>query len=99
VLDRSYAQIEGTDPPQYNNGFADFADQHVRTLLDGYKAKEPKILAAVITNLDGYLPTHNSERCQKPGRTRLGTSSIAATAESLWTKQRAALAKASAPQC
>ena len=67
VLDRSYAQIEGTDPPQYNNGFADFADRHVRTLLDGYKAQEPKILAAVITNLDGYLPTHISERCQKPG--------------------------------
>ena len=67
VLDRNYALIEGSDPPQYNNGFADFADQHVRTLLDRYKAQEPKIIAAVITTLDGYLPTHNSERCQKPG--------------------------------
>ena len=67
VMDRKYVQIEGSDPPQYNNGFADFADEHVRNLLDRYKAKEPKVIAAVITNLDGYLPTHISERCQKPG--------------------------------
>ncbi len=66
VMDRNYTQIEGSDPPQYNNGFADFADRHVRSLLDRYKAHHPTILAAVITNLDGYLPTHISERCQAP---------------------------------
>ena len=67
VMDRNYAQIAGSDPAQYNNGFADFADKHVRSLLDRYKAHQPRIIAAVITNLDGYLPTHISERCQIPG--------------------------------
>jgi methyl-accepting chemotaxis protein len=67
VLDRNYVLIEGSNPPQYNNGFADFADKHVRPLLDRFKAREPKIIGSAITNLDGYLPTHLSERCHTPG--------------------------------
>ena len=67
VLDRNYVLIEGSNPPQYDNGFADFADKHVRPLLDRFKAKEPKIIGSAITNLDGYLPTHLSERCHTPG--------------------------------
>jgi methyl-accepting chemotaxis protein len=67
VLDRNYVLVEGSNPPQYDNGFADFADKHVRPLLDRFKAKEPKIIGSAITNLDGYLPTHLSERCHTPG--------------------------------
>jgi methyl-accepting chemotaxis protein len=67
VLDRNYVLIDGTNPPQYNNGFCDFADKHVRPLLDRYKAREPKIIGSAITNLDGYLPTHLSERSHTPG--------------------------------
>jgi methyl-accepting chemotaxis protein len=67
VHDRNYVLIEGSNPPQYDNGFADFADAHIRPLLDRYKAQDPKISAAVITTLDGYLPTHISERCHTPG--------------------------------
>jgi methyl-accepting chemotaxis protein len=67
VLDRDYVLIEGTNPPQYNNGFADFADLHVRPIIDRFKAKDPRIIGSAITNLDGYLPTHLSERCHTPG--------------------------------
>ena len=67
VHDREYSLIEGSNPPQYNNGFANFADQHVRPLLDRFKAKDSRIIGSAITNLDGYLPTHLSERCQTPG--------------------------------
>ncbi len=67
VLDRNYVLIEGSNPPQYDNGFADFADKHVRPLLDRFKAREPRIIGSAITNLDGYLPTHLSERCHTPG--------------------------------
>src|SRR5688572_10138082 len=42
VFDRDYVQIEGTNPPQYNNGFADFADKHVRPLLDRHKARDSR---------------------------------------------------------
>jgi len=67
VLDRNYVLIEGSNPPQYDNGFAEFADRHVRPLLDRFKAKETRIIGSAITNLDGYLPTHLSERCHTPG--------------------------------
>ena len=67
VHDRNYALIEGSNPPQYNNGFCDFADKHVRPLIDRFKARDPKIIGSAITNLDGYLPTHLSERCHVPG--------------------------------
>ncbi|HEU4958750.1 MAG TPA: methyl-accepting chemotaxis protein [Sphingomicrobium sp.] len=67
VHDRNYQLIEGSNPPQYNNGFCDFADKHIRPLLDRFKSKEPRIIGSAITNLDGYLPTHLSERCHTPG--------------------------------
>jgi methyl-accepting chemotaxis protein len=67
VHDRNYELIEGSNPPQYNNGFADFADKHIRPLLDRFKARDSRIIGSAITNLDGYLPTHLSERCHTPG--------------------------------
>ena len=67
VFDRDYVQVEGSNPPQYNNGFADFADKYVRPLLDRHKARDPRVIGSAITNLDGYLPTHLSERCNTPG--------------------------------
>jgi len=67
VVDRNYVLIEGSNPPQYNNGFSDFADKHIRPLLDRFKARDSRIIGSAITNLDGYLPTHLSERCHTPG--------------------------------
>jgi methyl-accepting chemotaxis protein len=67
VHDRNYVLIEGSNPPQYNNGFADFADSHIRPILDRFKAADSRIIGSAITNLDGYLPTHLSERCHTPG--------------------------------
>ena len=67
VLDRNYVLIEGSNPPQYNNGFCDFADKHIRPILDRFKARDSRIIGSAITNLDGYLPTHLSERCHTPG--------------------------------
>jgi len=67
VHDRNYVLIEGSNPPQYENGFADFADKHIRPILDRFKAGDSRIIGSAITNLDGYLPTHLSERCHTPG--------------------------------
>jgi methyl-accepting chemotaxis protein len=67
ALDRNYVLIEGSNPPQYENGFADFAAAYVQPILDRFKAREPRIIGSAITNVDGYLPTHLSERAQTPG--------------------------------
>ena len=67
VFDRRYLPIAGTDPVQYDNGFADFADAQVRPILDRYKAKDARVIGSAITDVNGYLPTHLSERCLAPG--------------------------------
>ncbi|GAA4041092.1 methyl-accepting chemotaxis protein [Sphingomonas rosea] len=67
VFDRTYTPIPGRNPVQYDNRFCDFADAHVRPILDRFKMKDSRILASAITNVDGFLPTHLSERCQEPG--------------------------------
>ena len=67
ALDRNYVLIAGSNPPQYDNGFCEFADAHIKPVLDRFKAREPRIIGSAITNVDGYLPTHLSERSQRPG--------------------------------
>ncbi|WP_310467371.1 methyl-accepting chemotaxis protein [Sphingomonas sp.] len=67
VFDRDYVPIAGTNPVQYENRFCDFADAHVRPILDRFRHKEPRVIGSAITNCDGFLPTHLSERCLNPG--------------------------------
>lgn len=67
ALDRNYVLIAGSNPPQYDNGFCEFADGYIKPILDAFKVREPRIIGSAITNVDGYLPTHLSERSQTPG--------------------------------
>jgi methyl-accepting chemotaxis protein len=67
VFDRQYVPIHGSNPVQYDNGFCTFANDQIRPILDRFKMKEPRIIGSAITNVDGFLPTHLSERCQTPG--------------------------------
>ena len=67
VFDRQYVPIPGRNPVQYDNRFCDYADEHIRPILDRFKLKDRRILGSAITNLDGFLPTHLSERCMTPG--------------------------------
>jgi methyl-accepting chemotaxis protein len=67
VLDRNYARVEGSNPPQYDNSFCDIADKYVRPVLDRLQARVPALHGSAISSLDGYLPTHMSDRSHKPG--------------------------------
>jgi len=64
VFDQDYVPVPGTNPQQYLTRFCDFADARVRPILDRVMKEDPRILAAVITDNNSYLPTHVSERCQ-----------------------------------
>jgi methyl-accepting chemotaxis protein len=64
VFDTVYVPMPGTDPVQYETGFCAFADSHVRPILDRLMAEEPRLIATAITDINGYLPTHISERSQ-----------------------------------
>jgi methyl-accepting chemotaxis protein len=62
VFDTKYVPTEGTNPQQYWNRFCEFADAHVQPMLDRVMKQERRAIAAVITDVNGYLPTHLSER-------------------------------------
>jgi len=67
VFDREYQMVEGSNPVQYNVRFNDAADRLVRPLLDKTKAGDNRIIGSAIGDMNGYLPTHLSERSHPQG--------------------------------
>ncbi|HTU12589.1 MAG TPA: methyl-accepting chemotaxis protein [Allosphingosinicella sp.] len=64
VFDTDYVPMAGTNPVQYETRFCDFADAHVRPVLDRLMASESRLIATAITDINGYLPTHITARSQ-----------------------------------
>jgi len=62
VFDTDYVEIAGTNPQQWETRFCTFADAHVRPILDRLMKDEPRLIATALTDINGYLPTHISER-------------------------------------
>jgi methyl-accepting chemotaxis protein len=67
VFDTNYVPMPGTNPVQYETRFCIFADRHVRPVLDRLMKEEPRLIAGAITDINGYLPTHISERSRPQG--------------------------------
>jgi methyl-accepting chemotaxis protein len=67
VFDRDYKVVEGTNPPQYDSHFCDFADKYIRPVLDRVKGSDDRLIGSAITDVNGYLPTHLTERSHAPG--------------------------------
>lgn len=69
LFDTDYREISGTTPPQYLNRFVDFADRHVRPLLDRRTADHAAIVGCCLVDIGGFLPTHITPRSrpQRPG--------------------------------
>ena len=64
VFDTHYVPMPGTNPTQYSTRFCDFADQYVRPILDKVTAADPRHMACVLSDINGYLPTHVTEKSQ-----------------------------------
>jgi methyl-accepting chemotaxis protein len=67
VFDRGYREVPGSNPLQYDTRFCPFADMHVRPVLDMIKATDGRIIGSAIGDMNGYLPTHLSERSHPQG--------------------------------
>ena len=67
VFDRDYRLIEGSNPQQYDESLLRLRRQHVRPILDRVKARDERLIGSAITDVNGYLPTHLSERSHEPG--------------------------------
>lgn len=66
VFDTAYREIAGSAPPRYDNGFADWADRNLRALIDQVAASDPRVEGSVCSDVNGYLPTHESKRSLPP---------------------------------
>jgi methyl-accepting chemotaxis protein len=67
VFDHNYRLIEGSNPTQYDNGFCEFADRYLRRLLDQCRSSDSRIIGCTIADINGYRPTHLTERSQPQG--------------------------------
>ena len=67
VFDRDYQEVPCSNPTQYDTRFCAFADQIVRPVLDRTKASDSRIIGSAIGDMNGYLPTHLSERSHPQG--------------------------------
>jgi methyl-accepting chemotaxis protein len=67
VFDQDYKVVEGSNPVQYSVRFNGAADKHVRPILDRVKGSDPRIIGSAIGDMNGYLPTHLTERSQPQG--------------------------------
>jgi methyl-accepting chemotaxis protein len=67
VFDQDYQVVEGSNPVQYLVRFNDASDRHVRPILDRTKAADGRIIGSAIGDMNGYLPTHLTERSHPQG--------------------------------
>jgi methyl-accepting chemotaxis protein len=67
VFDTQYVPMPGTNPTQYETRFCAFADAQVRPILDRIMAGDPRTVGCVMSDINGYLPTHISERSHPQG--------------------------------
>jgi methyl-accepting chemotaxis protein len=69
LFDTNYRPIPGSEPRQYRTDFVDFADDHIRPLLDSGTAQDAAIVGCCLVDMNGFLPTHISARSQpqRPG--------------------------------
>lgn len=66
LFDTDYQPVPGTNPQLYRTRLSDWADAEWRPFLDRAKAGDPRVLGVACTDMNGFLPTHLTERSRKP---------------------------------
>lgn len=69
LFDFVYVPIPSTDPQQWETRLCTWADANIRPILDRCLTRDPRIIAAAVSDVNGYLPTHITARshAQRPG--------------------------------
>ncbi|HET9960220.1 MAG TPA: hypothetical protein VFQ61_37275 [Polyangiaceae bacterium] len=64
LLSRLYYPIRNTNPVKYNTDYDALADRDLQPLLDKHATRNAAIQYTVVTDLNGYVPTHNRQFSQ-----------------------------------
>lgn len=65
LFDTNYLPIADTAPQKYHTAYDAYLDQQVQKPLDDYLTVDDQLFFAVLVDVNGYLPTHNT-RYSKP---------------------------------
>jgi methyl-accepting chemotaxis protein len=66
VFDTDYRLIPGSSPERFDTRFAEWADRVVQPVIDRVTDSRGQIEGSVISDVNGYLPTHQSARSKQP---------------------------------
>lgn len=66
LFDSNYREVVGTNPKLYRTGLSDWADQNWRPVNDSVVAEGGAILMCSQADMNGFLPTHITDRSRKP---------------------------------
>lgn len=66
VFDTQYELVKSSNPERYRNRFSDWADRTWRPVFDQSTIENPQLIAAVCSDLNGFLPTHMSKYSAEP---------------------------------
>lgn len=66
LFDTDYQPIPGSDPPRYDNRANAFADRWWRPEFDRVAGADPLIVACACTDVNGYLPSHQTAFSRPP---------------------------------
>jgi methyl-accepting chemotaxis protein len=59
LFGRLYYPIARTDPPKYSTEYSSLADRDLPAIQEAVVRKSGTVVFAVVTDVNGYLPTHN----------------------------------------
>lgn len=65
IFDKDYRQIPGSQPPRYHVAYDRTIDQGLQQFLDSQLDRVPHGYYAILVDINGYAPTHNSY-CSRP---------------------------------
>lgn len=66
LFDTDYVPVPNTNPQLFRTRLSTWAHAEWRPFLDRAKAGDSRVLAAACTDLNGFLPTHLTERSRAP---------------------------------
>jgi methyl-accepting chemotaxis protein len=68
LFDENYREIPGTDPKQYLTDYVEVTDRLLPPIQDPIQKIDPRVVFCVAWARGGYLPTHNPNYRQPPGK-------------------------------
>ncbi len=66
LFDHDYRLIPGSLPERFTTRLTPWADKVWRPLMDEIMAKDSRIYGAVCSDMNGWLPTHSTQKSQAP---------------------------------